>query len=1296
MKNFRILLATLLLIALAVPDVFADTWDGSATSWTRGSGTSADPYLIECAAHLAYLQEMVNGGVSTYSGKYFKMTTNINLNSRAWDGIGTSSTICFKGIFDGGGHCITRIKATSSALFKYIDGASIKNLSTGGSGGAGIVLESYGTVTVDNCHSAVTVISSDAAGGIISTVAGGKVTITNCSNSGNITANASNGNTAKAGGIIGLAGGTNGHIITNCHNAGSIRGNKNITSYNTYNPAVNYNSAFSGGIVGSNTVTLTITACYNRGDVSSKIMYSYSNTNYHSTSLTQETYSFSGGMIGYANCSSSFYIDKSYNSGPISAEDTTIFTSCTAKAYSRAGGIVGWRSSADINIKNCYNTKDVYAHAYCSGASINPVSRSAGISDYANTTNCYNTGTLTANTSKAGISNGTVSNCYYLETCGSANGEGTSKSAMIMKSTAFPAMLNASEEVFCMDLTPNVNDGYPIFGFFSVCEVNTDAATNVGFTTATLNGSYTLGEYWPSGTPDVQGFAYKKSSASTYDTVYANNGNPMSYSLSGLENGTTYKYKAFVTKNGLTICGSEQSFTTRSCSTALSARIDASATMVCDGDTATFTAVGSSSYSENFAYVWNTGQNTATIHATQNGTYTVSVTDDNGCSVSKSVTLTVNPKYGDVPVAQTICDGETLNFFGTILTTAGTYIHNGTTFAGCDSIVNLTLTVNPQPSVAISGNTAFCEGQNTTLTVTGGSSYLWNNGATTSNITINNGGTYSVTVTDANGCSSTASQTVTANPLPNITISGDTSYCQGGNTMLQANGADNYMWSTGSSDASIQAYNAGTYTVTGTNANGCSNIAAVSVIENPIYNISVAESLCQADSYDFCGQTLTTGGVYSHTLLTTSGCDSVISLTLTVNPLPTATISGETSFCEGQSTTLTATGGVSYLWNDGTTTQNHTVSDVGTYSVTVTDANGCTGTASQTVTMKTLPTITISGDTTFCEGRNATLTALGGASFVWSNGLTNASISVYTSGSYSVTGTGDNGCSNMAVAVVTVNPMPTISISGNTSFCQGSSTILTASGADSYIWNNGTTAPSVTIDAFGIYNVTGTTAAGCTGSASVMVTVSSNPTITITGDTELCPGETTMLTANGGTRYIWFDGSSSATYQTSTAGNYSVIGYNDAGCYSMVSVDVQQYDNAQTEETATGAETYLWNGENYTESGDYTYTTTTAHGCDSTVTLHLTIEQEGGQGIADVIDDDDVKVYAKSGRIMVEFGKQQAAVCGSSILVYDVMGRVLKREEVYGLQEVIEIPVTSAGVYMVKIGDRKPHKVVAR
>jgi hypothetical protein len=177
---------------------------------------------------------------------------------------------------------------------------------------------------------------------------------------------------------------------------------------------------------------------------------------------------------------------------------------------------------------------------------------------------------------------------------------------------------------------------------------------------------------------------------------------------------------------------------------------------------------------------------------------------------------------------------------------------------------------------------------------------------------------------------------------------------------------------------------------------------------------------------------------------------------------------------------------------------------------------------------------------------------------------------------------------------------------------------------------------------------------------------------------------------------MWFDGSSDATYQTSTAGSYTVIGYNDAGCYTMVTVDVQQYDNAQTEETATATGSYLWNGENYTESGDYTYITTTEHGCDSTVTLHLTIEQGGGEhGIDDVEAADGVRIYTRGNRIVVEASNQQA-VSRESIIVYDVMGRVIKSSDVSSEWLEVEIPVTSAGIYMVKVGERQSHKVVVR
>lgn len=1731
----------------------ADTWDGSAAEWTHGSGTEADPYLIESAANLAWLQEMVNGGVSTYSGQYFKLTTDIDLNSILWLGIGTSETVIFQGRFDGDNHRITGINSTR-ALFAYVKDFILKNLSTDGdSVVSGIIQYSYGTTSVDNCHSAVVATKSGLSGGIIG-IAYGTCTITNCSNVGNVRGtdaggivgyasetctitNCSNvGNvrgTNAAGGIIGRA--SSSCIITNCSNSGSIENSGSgaggiigvasntctITNcYNTGSVSMYWRGSVSGsvsttisfnrcagGIIGEKKgagTTAIIQRCFNTGGISATFYGEYSyETN---ASIHAKMNSYAGGIVGCISAGMC-NISLCYNKGACSSSakctvrnnyyssSSSTYYKPYSSSYAYSGGIVGGSNVTD-SIENCYNRGNCtaqtmegmsyYYFRFCangidytqreySSSNYERKSFSAGISygESITNTNCYSTGTVTATTNQFAIGNGTITNCYYLSTCG-GSGVGTSKAENIMKSASMPILLNATDEFFFMDITPNSNDGYPILG--NMLYVVTSDVTNVGFRGATVNGVCFLG----SEHTDVQGFEYKKNTESTYHTVYTNVGSPFNYDLSNLEPETIYKYKAFVTKDGMTIYGEEKTFTTLSCSTTLTAAIDASVTETCADDTATLTASGASDYSENFTYLWNTEATTAVIRPTESGTYTVTVTDDNGCTATESVTLTVNPlpvgtisgrtsicsgnsttltasgansytwstgattptlttstagtytctfrnsygctstqdvtisvfaapvitgstaicsgnsttltasgadsytwsngattpsitvsqagtytvtgtttdgcngsagvtvsvgalptiaisgnpsfcqggntvltatggisyawangtndntitvttpgtyvvtgtnadgcsntasievamspsyinmpvsaaichgasynamgtnystagtyhvegttaegcdsiidltltvnplptpsitgntsicqgtsttlaalggtsflwnngsssqaisvsnagvysvtvtdangcsnstsatvsvnplptvtiagntticagssttltasgadsyqwstgatgtsitvtnggtytvtgtstngcqntaaatvtvnpTYNGVPVSQAICEGNSYNFFGTMLNEAGTYTQNGTTMAGCDSVVNLTLTVNPLPTATISGNTIFCEGNNTTLTATGGASYLWNDGTTTSSISVANGGAYSVTVTDANGCSNTSSTTVTVNPRPNIVINGNSSFCQGSSTTLTAIGADSYLWSTGSSNASIPVYNAGSYSVTGTSAAGCTNSASVTVAVNPVYNIPVTEAICQGNSYNFFGQNLATSGRYTHTLQTPAGCDSTINLTLTVNPLPTATISGNTTFCEGGNTTLTANGGVSYTWSNGANTSAITVTNAGTYGVTVTDANGCTNTASTTVTVNTLPTITISGNTAFCEGNSTMLTAQGGNSYTWSNGAQTSYITVTSSGNYTVTGVGANGCSNTASVTVTASPLPTITIGGNTFFCQGGSTTLTATGADSYAWSNGTTTPSITVDAFGVYSVTGTTALGCTGTASVTVTVSPNPTITITGDTELCPGETTTLTANGGTSYMWFDGSSNATYQTSTAGNYSVIGYNDAGCYAMASVDVQQYDNAQTEETATGTGEYVWNGNIYTESGDYTFTTTTAHGCDSTVTLHLTIEQGGGQGIDDITDANNVKVYAKGGKIVVVGAKDE------KVHVYDVMGRTF-------YNDIFESPITlpAAGVYMVKIGEGKPHKVVVR
>lgn len=225
------------------------------------------------------------------------------------------------------------------------------------------------------------------------------------------------------------------------------------------------------------------------------------------------------------------------------------------------------------------------------------------------------------------------------------------------------------------------------------------------------------------------------------------------------------------------------------------------------------------------------------------------------------------------------------------------------------------------PSISAGGPTTFCAGGSVTLTATSGSSYLWNTGATTQSINASSTGNYSVTVTNANGCSGSASQSVTVNPLPSVSISagGPTTFCSGGSVTLTASAGSSYLWNTGATTQSIIANTTGSYSCTVTNTNGCSNSASQSV---------------------------------------------------TVNPLPTVSISagGPTTFCDGGAVTLTASSGSSYLWSTGATTSSIIASTTGNYSVTVTNANGCSNEASQPVTVNPLPTqFTLSGNGTYCS-----------------------------------------------------------------------------------------------------------------------------------------------------------------------------------------------------------------------------------------------------------------------------------------------------------------------------------------
>ena len=277
--------------------------------------------------------------------------------------------------------------------------------------------------------------------------------------------------------------------------------------------------------------------------------------------------------------------------------------------------------------------------------------------------------------------------------------------------------------------------------------------------------------------------------------------------------------------------------------------------------------------------------------------------------------------------------------------------------------------------------------------------------------------------------------------------------------------------------------------------------------------------------------------------------DIVSSATATITP------SGPTTFCQGDSVILTANAGSSYLWSTGATKRSITVKNTGSFTVTVTFANGSSATSSATtVTVNTLPaaTVTANGTTTFCQGDSVILTSSAGTSYLWNNGATTRSITVKTAGSYSVKVTNANNCSaTSAATAVTVNTLPsaTISASGSTTFCQGDSVILTSSAGVSYLWNNGKTTRSITVKTAGSYSVKVTNGNNCSStSASISVTIRTplnNLIITLRNDTLFAPYASPAKWYNTGNSTSIGNG---LFYKCSQTANYYVTGLDTNGC----------------------------------------------------------------------------------------------------------------------------------------------------
>ncbi|MBQ0151299.1 MAG: T9SS type B sorting domain-containing protein [Chryseobacterium sp.] len=556
------------------------------------------------------------------------------------------------------------------------------------------------------------------------------------------------------------------------------------------------------------------------------------------------------------------------------------------------------------------------------------------------------------------------------------------------------------------------------------------------------------------------------------------------------------------------------------------------------------------------------------------------------------------------------------------VTTPGTYsltYNNGV----CTSLpTSVSIIQDTNPNVQITGNLTICDSPTQlTASATGiGNTYSWSTGATTSSISVTTAGTYTVTVKTPGNCLYQKTVTVVQGTIPTVNNS-SLSVCTNATTaQFNLNSAQNNLSTTAgvtfdfyANQADALAGNTNTIANPNNYTSGnaiiyvrvksaaCFKIAELQLIVNPKPNPTITSSallICNNSPVTLTsslptGNTWSTGATTQSIIVTTPGtytltnnngiCTSdIVSTTLAGGVDPNTQISGNLSFCEGGSTTLTASTvstGNTFTWSNGATGNTITVSAGGVYTVTTTTPSGCQFQNSVTVTMDPPIVVTINTPLEInCTNTQVTLNASSstypaGSTFLWTasaggnivSGATTLTPIVNTAGTYTlkITSSSPLGCNKQASVTVTKNiTPPTITVTApNLSICSGDSITLTASGATTYTWTgmpgNGNTqivSPTTTTT----YTVTGIGANGCPATSSSTITITVVPKITTTlPNILICKGETAILDAGASPNYtyIWSTGATTQTISTGIAGTYSVI-INNGACSKTLNVIV--------------------------------------------------------------------------------------------------------------------------------------------
>jgi gliding motility-associated-like protein len=535
---------------------------------------------------------------------------------------------------------------------------------------------------------------------------------------------------------------------------------------------------------------------------------------------------------------------------------------------------------------------------------------------------------------------------------------------------------------------------------------------------------------------------------------------------------------------------------------------------------------------------------------------------------------------------------------------AGTYTLNVTDNNACTGTTTITITQPAALAATVPTTTpATCGNANggATAAATGGTgayTYSWSNSASGPSISNVIANTYTVTVTDANLCTATASATIANGAAIIATIAPSAASCGNADgsakvTITAGTGPYTYLWSDNQTTDPATALAAGNYQVTITGAGGCTATASTTISSSSAIAATVAPTgtTCgNADGSAIVTITAGTGpysylwsnnqttnpatalsaGNYQVTITGAGGCTATASTTISSSSAIVATVAPTGTTCgnaDGSAiVTITAgTGPYSYLWSNNQTTNPATALAAGNYQVTITGAGGCTAIASGTIASSSPVNATITPVHTSCGNNNggAKVNVSAGVApynYIWNNGqFTDSAISL-APGNYQVTITDAANCTIVSVTSINTSSGLVLGINTTDANCgslDGEAAVQVTSGTGpfTYKWDNGQLNSTATGLGAGVYTVTVTGAGGCTASANANISNINGPVINlIDTNAETCFGKhdgDVTITASGGTgtlNIVWGDGNAAFSRTALAPGNYSFSVTDASGC----------------------------------------------------------------------------------------------------------------------------------------------------